>query len=216
VPYGFTFGIIAHFYSPLASPVIIGDTGSGGQIFQTDFTGSGSYQRSCCPARSNGSYDAQVRLERIKQRDQQLQQHRRQSSDSRRSGSSSATASLTLRQLQEIGAVAPTVSDRTANNQLTGLPLAQGDSISGSTGNTRSWSACRFEPSVGFFNVFNFANFNLPPGVRLRVGSMKVRPPSTAFKKTTSDATTFRVGAGTGVFGLGAPRAIEWGLKVTF
>jgi hypothetical protein len=27
---------------------------------------------------------------------------------------------------------------------------------------------------------------------------------------------TDRVGTGTGVFGLGAPRAVEWGLKLTF
>jgi hypothetical protein len=38
VPYGFRLGIIGHFYSPLSSPVIIGSTGSPGQIFQTDFT----------------------------------------------------------------------------------------------------------------------------------------------------------------------------------
>ena len=32
----------------------------------------------------------------------------------------------------------------------------------------------------------------------------------------TVPSDTFRVGAGTGVFGLGSPRAMEFGLKITF
>jgi hypothetical protein len=33
---------------------------------------------------------------------------------------------------------------------------------------------------------------------------------------TYNDQTTQRVGVGTGVYSLGAPRVIEWGLKLTF
>ena len=33
---------------------------------------------------------------------------------------------------------------------------------------------------------------------------------------TSYASDAFRVGAGTGVFGLGSPRAMEFGLKVTF
>jgi hypothetical protein len=35
-------------------------------------------------------------------------------------------------------------------------------------------------------------------------------------QKGTASAGPFRVGAGTGVFALGAPRAMEWGLRVIF
>jgi len=34
--------------------------------------------------------------------------------------------------------------------------------------------------------------------------------------KGSASANTFRVGAGTGVFGLGAPRTMEWGLRLAF
>jgi len=42
MPFGFRWGVIAHFYSPLSSPVIVGNTGSPGDIFRTDFTGDGT------------------------------------------------------------------------------------------------------------------------------------------------------------------------------
>jgi hypothetical protein len=32
----------------------------------------------------------------------------------------------------------------------------------------------------------------------------------------TGEVLPYRTGAGTGVFGLGAPRAMEWGLKLRF
>src|SRR4029077_9785476 len=55
VPYGFRFGIIGHFYSPLSSPTIVGSNGSGGQIFQTDFSGSGFISQPM-PGTTNGSF----------------------------------------------------------------------------------------------------------------------------------------------------------------
>jgi hypothetical protein len=61
VPYGFRLGLIGHFYSPLSSPVVIGDTGSGGQIFQTDFTGSG-VPSDPIPGTTNGSLNRQFGL----------------------------------------------------------------------------------------------------------------------------------------------------------
>jgi hypothetical protein len=117
-----------------------------------------------------------------------------------------------LGQLQEIGAVAPTVSTA-ANNQLT-FPWLKAFDFRLDWKHT-FMERVTIQPSVGFFNIFNFANFNLPPGVItgwLNEGSASIN----SVQKNTGDATTFRVGAGTGVFGLGAPRAIEWGLKVTF
>jgi hypothetical protein len=67
-------------------------------------------------------------------------------------------------------------------------------------------------PSVGFYNLFNFANFDLP-GNALS-GSLTA---SAGSINGTSNATRpDRVGVGTGVFALGSPRVIEFGLKFTF
>jgi hypothetical protein len=55
VPFGFRFGIISHFYSPLSSPAIVGNTGAPGDIFRTDFTGDGSTSDPL-PGTTNGSF----------------------------------------------------------------------------------------------------------------------------------------------------------------
>ena len=71
------------------------------------------------------------------------------------------------------------------------------------------------EPSVGFYNVANFSNFNQPPGAMtgfLNEGSGSVN----SIVAGSQSAQTFRVGAGTGVFGMGSPRVLEFGLHLTF
>jgi hypothetical protein len=78
----------------------------------------------------------------------------------------------------------------------------------------------KIEPSVGIFNIFNFANFNLPPGAMngwLTAGS-SINSTNTHIQplQTGPQSDIFRVGNGTGVFGLGSPRAMEWGLRLTF
>ncbi len=70
-----------------------------------------------------------------------------------------------------------------------------------------------FQPSVGFFNVFNFSNFDLPPNTLTGVvnGSAGSINGTNAANRIAN-----RVGIGTGVYGLGAPRAIEFGLQISF
>ena len=76
------------------------------------------------------------------------------------------------------------------------------------------------EPSVGVFNAFNFANFNLPPNTMngLLGSSGSISSTSGRFDSTCHCVPTdaFRVGNGTGVYALGAARQIEWGMRLTF
>jgi hypothetical protein len=68
-------------------------------------------------------------------------------------------------------------------------------------------------PSVGFYNLFNFANFDLPGNMLngLLTGA------AGQINGTTSEAHNItRVGVGTGVYSLGAPRQIEFGLRLSF
>jgi hypothetical protein len=75
------------------------------------------------------------------------------------------------------------------------------------------------EPSIAVFNTFNFANFNAA-GHTLN-GIMDGSAGS--INGTTVDAAglpggrnSVRTGLGTGVNSGGAPRQIEWGLKLIF
>jgi hypothetical protein len=69
------------------------------------------------------------------------------------------------------------------------------------------------EPGVSFYNAFNFSNFDLPGSLLsgiLTGGAGSVNGTDSAHHNFT------RVGVGTGVFDLGAPRTIEFGLKLSF
>jgi len=68
------------------------------------------------------------------------------------------------------------------------------------------------EPSVSFFNLFNFANYT--PLVGLTGGSGSINGTVGGFDPNTHDAV--RVGTGSGVFSSGAPRQTEFGLRLEF
>lgn len=69
------------------------------------------------------------------------------------------------------------------------------------------------EPSVGIYNLFNFTNYDLPPNV---LSGDLTGSTGSVNGTTQADRITNRVGLGTGVFALGAPRAIEFGLRIAF
>jgi hypothetical protein len=132
---------------------------------------------------------------------------------------------FTLAQLQAIGAVAPSLAAAPAD-QLT-FPWLKAFDF------RRSWrhtfhERVTIEPSLGAFNIFNFANFNLPPGTisgwlsetcpLCSPGASSINTTHTRIQagETGPESDTFRVGKGTGVFGLGSPRVLEWGLRVSF
>jgi len=210
VPYGFHFGIIAHFYSPLASPVIVGDTGTGGQIFQTDFTGSGVWSDPL-PGTKNGTFMRSYGLNGL---NAAINNYNTTVAGQPTPAGQVLVANnlFTAAQLATIGAVAPTLTPAPSNQLL--FPWIKAFDFNAKWDYTIH-ERFTIEPSVGIYNLFNFANFNLPPGVMTGwlnegTGSINSAP------KGSASANTFRVGAGTGVFGLGAPRAMEWGLRLTF
>ena len=71
------------------------------------------------------------------------------------------------------------------------------------------------EPMVAFFNVFNLANFDSPVNHLSGIldGTVGSANGTTAAQRSQGNT---RVGLGSGVFGLGAPRQLEFGLRVSF
>ncbi|AXC11676.1 Oar protein [Acidisarcina polymorpha] len=73
------------------------------------------------------------------------------------------------------------------------------------------------QPSVHAFNVLNAANFDAPgPLGSVREDGVLNGQPGSANNTTAASQEPFRLGLGTGVFALGAPRQLEFGLKATF
>jgi hypothetical protein len=214
VPFNFRLGIIAHFYSPLSSPAIVGSTGTAGQIFQTDFTGSG-FVSDPLPGTKNGAFGRSLNINGLNGAISNY--NATQGGQPTPAGQQLVAAGLfSPGQLADIGLVAPLLPTAAPNQ----LPFTWTKALDFKI----AWEGKfkeRFtvEPSVGFYNLFNFANYDLPPGVMtgwLNQGSNSINSTTKGFNGTSVPSDSFRVGVGTGVFGLGGPRVMEFQLKFSF
>ena len=224
VPFNFRLGIITHFYSPLSSPVIVGSTGSSGQIFQTDFTGSG-FVSDPLPGTKNGAFGRSLDVNGLNNAISNYLTT--QGGQPTPAGQQLVTAGLfTASQLASIGLVAP--AGAITPTQITPITTAPPNQLPFTWTRALDFKIAwegkfkeRFtiEPSVGFYNLFNFSNYNLPPGTMtgwVDQGSNSINSTAKGFNGTSVQSDSYRVGVGTGVFGLGGPRVMEFQLKLSF
>ncbi|MGH9682076.1 MAG: hypothetical protein ACRD4S_00475 [Candidatus Acidiferrales bacterium] len=214
LPLHFKLGTILHFDSPLASAVVVPNTGAGaGEIFRTDFTGDGSVEDPI-PGTKEGAFMRGVSPGGL---NNVLNNYNSTIANNPTPAGNVLIANglFTPAQLRLLGGVAPSVP--TAPGGEVGLTWMKAFDMS------LTWDGSvhladhdlTVEPSVSFYNLFNFANFNSTGNVLSGIltgtpGSINGTSPSFA------DTNSVRIGAGTGVFNLGAPRTIEFGLKFTF
>ncbi len=209
LPWGFQTGVIGHFYSPLATPLVVPNSGLGdGEIFRTDFTGDGSVQ-DYVPGTKNGSFMRGISPSGLTNVISNYNQN--VAGQATPAGQVLISQGLfTLSQLQAMGGVAPTLPAPVAGS--VGLAWLKDVDMS-LRWKYRIKETVTIEPGIGFFNVFNFANFDLPPNV---LSPYLTGAPGNIGATTYTGTQNVRVGAGTGVYGLGAPRSAEFSLKLTF
>jgi hypothetical protein len=220
VPFGFRIGLISHFYSPLASSIDAPNSGAAGEIFRSDFTGDGTVGDPI-PGTKFGSFERGVNASGLTQLINNFNQN--VANTATPAGKVLiANGLMTLGQLQSLGGVVQPVCPPppTSAAGCTNSPGSQVDfGWLRATDLKLAWRhtiAERFtiEPSAGFYNLFNFANFNLPPAT---MNGILFGPGSGSINGTTrADQESFRVGNGTGVYSLGSQRQLEFGLRLTF
>ncbi len=209
VPGGFRLGLIAHFYSPLSSAIVSPNFGDIGEIYRTDFTGDGTVGDPL-PGTHFGQFDRGTDAGALNSLISRF--NTTQGGQPTPAGNVLIQNGLmTADQLSALGGVAPTIDAAPAGQvnytwmRALDLKLAW-----------RHTFKDRFtiEPSVGFYNLPNFSNFNLPPntmnGILFGAGAGSING------TTKADNEAFRVGNGTGVYGVGAQRQIEFGLRFVF
>ncbi len=224
VPGGFRLGLISHFYSPLSSAIVAPNFGDVGEIYRTDFTGDGT-TGDPVPGTHFGQFDRGTNAAGLVGLINKY--------NTNIAGQPTPAGNvliqhnlMTAGDLAALGGVAPHIC----------LPPPANDpdpscSSPDSPGNQVNYTWLRaldlklawrhtfhdrytVEPSVGFYNLPNFSNFNLPPntmnGILFGNGSGSING------TTQTDNNSFRVGNGTGVYALGAQRQIEFGLRLVF
>jgi len=218
LPYNFQLSIVSHFYSPLPSSLYLPVTGSAGGIFVSDVTGDGSGDGSVLyptgdllPGTNVGAYDRTVNAGSLNKLIGIY--------NTNDAGQPTPAGKVLIQnglfnlgQLQALGGVQPTLQSAPAGQANLGW-LHAFDLKMGWTLKVKE--RLSLEPNVAFYNLFNFANFdaagNLMSGtLDGTVGSLNGTTTGLAQRAAN------RIGLGTGTFALGSPRAIEFGLRLSF
>jgi hypothetical protein len=232
LPKGFRLGLLSHFWSPFAAtPAVLPVNasvfqGTPGGIFNTDFLGTGQIglplpkgvNSSCGTMGGECDYN----LYNVGAFGRQIGVGGLTTAVSNYNasiggilptpaGQSLINSSLfTLAQLQSLGGVAPAVPSVVPGQ--VGLGWLKAFDLEFSWVGHAFNERLAIEPSVSMFNIFNLSNFDSAAnalGGQLSGGSGSING-------TVQAGRPDRIGAGTGVFAFGAPRTIEWGLKLQF
>jgi len=209
LPLSFRLSIISHFYSPLSTTLVVPNTNLGfGEIFRTDFTGDGTVQDPL-PGTTVGNFDRGVDAGNINKVINHF--------NSTIAGQPTPAGQVLIKngvfnlaQLQALGAVAPPIP--LAPKGQVDLAWLRAFDLK------VTWSyvfkeKVTIEPSVGMYNLLNFANFDLPGNT---LSGLLLGSAGSVNGTTYSDHNVNRVGVGSGVFALGSPRQVEFGLRISF
>ena len=216
---------MSHFFSPLAQDLAIENQARTGEIFFTDVVGDGAPFAHVVPGQQLGAWGRDVKANNI---------------NSVVNGYNNSVGGTLLPAAQKLVSAGLFTSGQLQQLEAVAeyLALAPPDQMNMSWAHgfdfKFAWpikirEQMTIEPSVGVYNLFNFANFNGPSNYMLgtlatcpaKPASPAACPGSAATPTGTSlsDLNTkdsLRVGTGTGVNTSGAPRQIEFGLKFSF
>lgn len=228
LPANLRVSMISHFATPLPDDLTLPVTGLPGGIFQTDITGDGTGDGSpgsngglgdLLPGTNIGSFGRDFAVSGLNKAINNF--------NSNLVGQATPAGQVlisqglfTLAQLQSLGGV---IGGSTPSGAAHFGPLQQAPA--GAIGQAwlktfdfgLSWGykfKDRFElrPGVTIFNVFNFANFDGPGAPFNTILDGNQGSPN----GTTSQPNDLRLGLGTGVNAQGAPRVVEFELKLNF
>jgi hypothetical protein len=234
LPKGFRMSVISHFWSPLSTTPTIPVSSSAGAIYTNDWTGSGTVSEPLPISVTGGcgTFGGSCDYTTYNV-----------GAFGRTIGAKGLTNAINNYN-NTIGGILPTPAGQVLiNNGL--FTLAQLQALGGVASpalpvianqvNTAWFKGTDMEfsyvahikerftltPSVAFFNIFNFANFDsagnsLIGTLNQTAGSINGTIPDSLQPAGSNSPRPDRIGVGSGAFNFGSPRVIEWGLKLQF
>ena len=224
LPVGLQLSTIVHWYSPLPQTLTIPVSNPAGAIFQSDVTGDGT-TGDVLPGTNVGEFgrgiSAGTSLNNVIN-----QFNSNVAGTVTPAGQQLLTAGLfTQSQLTSLGGVIQPIPNAPANevglNSFFTFDLSLGWKIHP----IKRWENVVFEPQVSAYNIFNRQNYDAPGNILSGSlngqqgsvnGTTAHNQPGCATNVALCTGRTNLVGLGSGVFSLGAPRALEFGFKVSF
>lgn len=205
--------LIGHFYSPLPQNILLPELTGGGEIFATDWLGSGL---------GSGAAGEPVPGTQIGQYMRGTNAGNLQTVINTYNGKYAGTLTPAGAQLVNNGVM--TGADMTAMGWvMPTLPSAASGAVNfpwlKSFDFAMAWpipilkeNRLKITPSVSMFNLFNFRNSMLPGNLP----SSTLGNPNSIGMVTSSGLTPFYASFQSGTYALGAPRQFEFGLKIDF
>jgi hypothetical protein len=234
LPAGFQFGLTAHFDSPLADNLTLPVSGLPGGIYQTDITGDGTGDGAVAnnrgigdllPGTNIGAFGRNIGVTGLNEAINHF--NTAMVGQATPAGQVLISKNLfTLAQLQALGGVmggsTPTATANYGPLQLA-PPGAIGQAWLRTFDVSFNWhykfvERLEIQPGVSIFNVFNFSNFDgaAVPFSNILNGQIGSPNGTTSALEHGGAGDFLRLGLGSGVNSLGAPRAIEFQLKFIF
>ena len=216
--YGASMSFITHWYSPLPSNIFLPSPANGmqGAIFTSDLDGDGSLAGNTSgqsgdllPGTGIGSFGREIGVSGLTSLISQWNSSG--AGNLTPAGQALVNAGLfTQAQLVALGAVTPTIAAPPAGEESLGnmftFDLKLGWKIK------PKWERLTIEPQVSIYNLFNKQNFDSPSQPLSGI----LNGTAGTLNGTTRGDRSNLVGLGSGVFALGAPRSLEFGIKIVF
>lgn len=218
LPGGLRLSLIVHAYTALPATLYVPPgpqrETTTAQIFQSNFTGDGQ-GGDPVPGTNLGAFDRGVDAANINQLITRY--NSTYAGNPTPAGMALVNAGFfTAQQLKALGAVAPTLALAPSGQVNLGGLFDTDLGITEVIHLSRFWSrfseAATLQPSITFYNLTNSANYDFPSNPLSGILNGSVG----SLNGTTYGQRTNRVTLGSGVFGLGAPRMLEFGAKFTF
>jgi hypothetical protein len=226
LPAGIRANFITHWYTALPQTLTFAAPGNLEDLFQYDTTGDGQTGIAPVPGSQVGSFGREINGSTL---NTFLQNYSDKFGNQLTpAGQALVTAGLfTADQLKSLCAVTPSLNPigNCAASEGLQLPSAVPGQVDNGRFFTfdlrlgwsikpiRQWERFRIEPQAAFYNLFNHKNYNGPDNLLSGVldGSA-----GSVTNTTKSTRAPFETGLGSGVFAIGAPRSMEFGVKVSF